>query len=321
VWSLDWEGFGVNQFDLDDIVDISTKYEMPIVQYFNPRIYLENSSGSGVNKGAASYYTSWVLGRKAKGDEIGLHIHLYPDLIDGVEKHFATDTTPDDDSDEPVVDQIEPIYQPAGLVGIGRTENSLAAYSREDLVKIFQWSLDKFKENNLPFPTSFRSGAWMSSTNVLSALEGVGIAIDSSGRTGGDLNPSIPSSNDIPWSLSATTYPYKPDKGNINTWSSGDRFNVWEFPNNGADSYWFSKEELISRFDANYKGKNYVVKRAQVVTYLSHPHGFKQFDSAKIRAALEHASKFKYKDDNGPVVFGTFENIFKEWPKENINGN
>jgi uncharacterized membrane protein len=300
-WTMDWEGWGVAQYELNDIVDISTKYGMPITHFFNPRIYVSKQySIYSVDSGSAQYYTNWVKQRVGQGDQVALHLHYYADLLEeiGVKK-----------------------IESAQIVGSNRDETGLDAYSLEDSEKIIQWSLDKFVGNGLPRPTYFRSGGWMTSTTLLRALANKGFVVDSSGRTGGVLNPAWKGSTQIPWNLSATTTPFKPNVNNINAWD-GERINIFEFPNNGADSYWFPTEELLSRFNQNYPDKGNILQKPQTLTYLSHPHGFPIFDSAKIRGLFDYVGGYLYRDDNGPVVYSTLETAYTNWNKvQFINGN
>lgn len=286
-WSLDWEGFAVNQIDLDDISDIAKKYQIPITHYFNPRIYVKDQFDNyPISADLARYYTNWVINRRSQlGEEVGLHIHMYPDLL----KELEIEEKPN-----------------AALIGIGRNETRIDSYTVEELDTVFAWSIEKFLENGLGVPRSFRSGAWMSGTNVLQALQNNGFWYDSSGRTAGLLNPSVASSNQIPWNLSITTKPYKPNVSNINS-AQSPTFNLWQFPNNGADSFWFSQMELINRFNANFSEIN---QSPQVVTYLSHPHSFKAYDSEKIRGLFDYLQQHSINNDKGPVVYSTLENVY-----------
>jgi hypothetical protein len=286
-WSLDWEGFAVNQIDLDDISDIAKKYQIPITHYFNPRIYVKDQFDNyPISADLARYYTNWVINRRSQlGEEIGLHIHMYPDLL----KELEIEEKPN-----------------AALIGIGRNETRIDSYTVAELDTVFSWSIERFLENGLGVPRSFRSGAWMSGPNVLQSLENNGFWYDSSGRTAGLLNPSIASSNQIPWNLSITTKPYKPNVSDINS-AQSPTFNLWQFPNNGADSFWFSQMELINRFNANFSEIN---EGPQVVTYLSHPHSFKAYDSEKIRGLFDYLQQHSINNDKGPVVYTTLENVY-----------
>ncbi len=300
-WTLDWEGWGVAQYESNDIFDISSRYGMPVTHFFNPRIFVQNQySIYSVNPGEAQYYVNLVNQRKTQGDAIGLHLHYYADLLEeiGVPKRAT-----------------------AQIVGSNRDETSLDAYTQEESEKILQWSIDKFAEHGLPRPTMFRSGGWMTSSALLKALANKGFDLDSSGRTGGVLNPAWTGSTIIPWNLSGTTMPFKPNVNNINAWD-GERINIFEFPNNGADSYWFPIEELIARFNQNYPTKGEIMQKPQVLTYLSHPHGFPVFDSTKIRSLFDYTGNYQFKNDDGPVVYSTLETTYNEWNKLSfINGN
>jgi uncharacterized membrane protein len=300
-WTIDWEGWDVSDAELNDIAGISDKYKMPITHFFNPRIYIKSQYTMwGVSTQRADYLTNWVKGRRANnGDEIGLHLHLYEDFLKEI------GITPKEDQK---------------IIGIDRNETLLSAYSLEDLNKIFSWSIDMFAAKGLGQPVSFRSGAWISSVDVLQAAYNAGIKVDSSGRTGGKLNPANDKSTLIPWSLGIKTKPYLPSYASINAWY-GQRIGIWEFPNNGADSYWFSLDMLKARFDENYLDKNNVLPEAQSVVYLSHPHGFTAIDSVKIRGLLDYMGKYKFSNDEGPVIYSTLEQTYNRWDKSLINGD
>ncbi len=293
-WTMDWEGWGVGAYESNDIFDISSKYGVPVTHFFNPRIFVKNQySIYSVDPASAQYYVNLVNQRRGQGDAIGLHLHYYADLLEEV----GVTKRPE-----------------AQIVGSNRDETSLDAYTQAENEKILQWSIDKFAEHGLPRPTMFRSGGWMTSIALLQALSNKGFVLDSSGRTGGVLNPAWTGSTIIPWNLSATTTPFLPSRNNINTWT-GERLNIWEFPNNGADSYWFPLDELFSRFNQNYPTKGDVLSKPQVLTYLSHPHGFPVFDSTKIRGLFDYTGNFIFREDRGPVVYSTLETTYNNWNK------
>jgi len=304
-WTLDWEGWDVSQNDLNDISNIANSYAMPITHFFNPRIYVKNQyTINKISDDRAKYLTNWIIERRNnKYDEIGMHMHMWNDMV----------------AEAGVNPKSSPIIQ--GTYGI---DVPTYAYSRDELKKIFGWGRQKFIEYGLGAPISYRTGAWMSSTDTLLAAQDAGFLIDSSGRTSGRVNASIAGSTEVPWSLDVRTTPYLPDQNNINTWSNplSQRMKIWEYPNNGADSYWFPSSELIKRFDDNYSNKGSIVTKPQVVTYLSHPHWFVGVDTYKIRGLLNYTGNYLYRDDKGPVVYATLENIHSEWERDKfINGN
>ena len=331
-WSLDWEGFGVSSTDLDDIDDIATTFNMPVTQYFNPRIYIANQySAFAVDPGTSNWMTNWVIERRnTRGDEIGLHIHMYPDLEAAVEEDYIirnnlaptveeTEGGVDEEQEQEQIDAT-PVFdispsQGSKIVGIARDENVIHGYSEEELEIVFEWSVRQFEERGLGVPISFRSGAWMSGPQVLKALQDAGFKIDSTARTPGVLNPSNASSTPIPWNVGVTQKPYYPNVSNINS-SASPTLSILEFPNNGADSYWFSQDDMINRFNENknaYSNTEGIMISPQTVTYLSHPHSFKQFDSAKIRGTFEYIQQFRYELGSGPVVFATMADIYNEF--------
>lgn len=300
-WSMDWEGFDVAQFNLNELDNIANTYGIPVTQLFNPRIYVEEqTSYDQISKERADYLTNWVLDRKAsRGDEIGMHIHMFSDMV----KEAG----------------VSP--RPGSIIGAAYGDTKTSDFTLEELEKIFRWGFEKFTENGLPRPITYRTGGWFSGPHVLKAVQNVGFLIDTSGRTGGLINPSLQYSSPVPWNLSVTTRPYKPTDGDINRWE-GTRLNLWEFPNNGADSYWFNTNDLISRFDQNYTDPRGILEKPQTVTYLSHPHWLAGIDSPKLHALFRYLTQFLHKNDNGPVIFATLEDIYDQWDKVNdINGD
>lgn len=299
-WTQDWEGWDVAEYNLNEMINISNKYQLPIVHLFNPRIYVENqysvSQFGKTSPERAEYLTYWVKKRISVGDELGLHLHMFDDMIEEVGL-------------EPRVDPISGAY----------SDTKTSSYTKEELDQIFLWSIEKFEEHGLPKPTSYRTGAWFSGPNVLQAANDAGILMDTTGRTGGHINPGNAGSSWLPWNLQPTTRPYRPSVWDINSWQ-GDRLSqLWEFPNNGADSYWFTASDLISRFQANFNGN--ALSKAQVLTYLSHPHWLKSVDSPKLEELFSFISNYMYRNDSGPVIFSTLINAYNNWDKSQINGD
>lgn len=303
-WTIDWEGWDVDQSNLNDMANIADSNGIPMTHFFNPRIYISNQyTINKISPERATYLTNWVKDRqKNKFEEIGLHIHMWSDMV------AAAGVTP----------------RTTKIQGTYGVDVPTYAYTQEEIEKVLKWGRLQLVNNDLGAPVSYRTGAWMSGTNVLLAAQNAGFLIDSSGRTGGPVNPTISYSTQVPWSLSETTKPYYPNTDNINTWT-GDmskRMKIFEIPNNGADSYWFSAGELVKRFDLNYPNKGDILYSPQVVTYLSHPHWFVSQDSWKIKNLFKYTNQYLYKNDQGPVVYETLENIYSEWDREKyINGN
>lgn len=304
-WSFDWDGWGVAPFGLYAIDRTANTYNMPITQLFNPRIYLapekQTSFTEVVQPEQAKSLTDWVLNRQNRyGDEIGMHMHMFADMV----KEAGVNP------------------RPGTVVGAMYGDAKTSDFTQAELEQIFKWGFDQFEEHGLPKPISYRSGGWFSGPNVLKAAENAGFLIDTSARTGGRINPQLNYSTQLPWTLiQPTTYPYLPNVSNIEKWES-PRLGLWEFPDNGADSYWFTAEDLISRFQQNMPGEAGVLTHPQVLTYLTHPHWYTQIDEPKVNKLFQYIGNYKYDINSGPVIYTTLEKAYNEWDKTNdINGN
>lgn len=300
-WTIDWDGWDVSDWDLNRMANQADSVGMPMVQLFNPRIYVkEQTSYNSTSPERAQILTNWVLRRgEVFGDEIGLHMHMFADMV----------------SEAGVV--------PRGgrAVGAMYGDAITSDFDQPELERIYRWGLEKFEENDLPMPYSYRAGGWFAAPHVLKALENVGLQIDSSGRTGGRINPALNYSTVVPWDLQVTTRPYKPNVADMNK-AEGARMGIWEIPNNGADSYWFTENDLIGRFQQNYTDPEGVMRKPQVLTYLTHPHWYTLIDEGKMRVLFQYLDNYKYEADKGPIIYTTLKKAYDDWDKiSDINGN
>ncbi len=280
-WTMDWEGYDCREEYLNMITKVSDQYSVPITHFYNPRIYV------GLSKNRQDYFDKWIKNRRDEhGDEIELHLHMFFDMVKAA--------------------GVEPKKTPQWANYKDGKDVPTTAYTVEEMEQILNWSVAKFEERGLGTPIAFRGGAWYANTDTLKAIENTGFLIDASGRS-----KYAWGTNKIPgyWDLKSTTKPYKPSRMNQNM-TTKPTFDLWEFPNNGADSWTYSAEQMISRFNDNYKNKPMTV--AQTVTYLSHPHGF-NVDEPKIKALFDHISKNTFVNDRGPVKFVTLAEAFATW--------
>jgi len=285
-WTIDWEGYYIHQEYLDDIASIADKYNAPITHFFTPRFYITKTLSSSQTK----IYTDFVKSRRdEKGDSIGLHLHMFKDLWNQVdvethdEPSWGSTYRGDDGYDVPT-----------------------SSYTYEEQVKLFNWSKSIFISNGLGNPTMFRAGGWFADEDTLRALQDTGFMLDSSGRT-----PISFGANQLesPWFLATTTQPYQPNLYNQNSYNL-PQLTLWEFPNNGGDSWSLSGESMISRFDANYNGTYTYQKK--LITFLSHPEAFK-VDSPKIKMLFEKMDIYSNKRDSGPVIYITIDDVYDIW--------
>ncbi len=282
-WTMDWEGYTTNKNYLDQIDTLSSKYSIPITELFNPRIYLPGA----VDQTNVDLMTNWIKTREqTAGDEIGLHLHMWKDMV------RAAGITPKD-------------VPQWGTMTTGY-DVLFSAYDYDESLKILNWAVGKLEENGFSDIKSFRAGGWEMDEGNMHALETARLKIDSSGRTKHNLGENLIPSN---WNLDITTSPYYPSREDVNK-PGADYFNILEIPNNGAESYLYTYEQMRERFDMNHTEK--FISKPVAVTYLSHPHWF-NVDYPRLDALFTYIDQFNYEKDLGPVVYATLEEIHEYW--------
>ncbi len=286
-WTIDWEGYDVSDVYLSTMANISERHGIKMTHLFNPRIYTTET----ISSFRKDYLTKWVKERYEEfGEEIGLHLHMFYDFIK------SAGITP----------KKEPNWGDSGD-GYGALT---ANYNTQEMITILNFAKKLFKDNGLKEPLSFRTGGWFASIETLRALEETGFLLDSSGRTEYSFGPNKLKGF---WNLSSTTQPYHPSVSNQNFNSPEPTLGLWEIPNNGADSYWFSGEDMIQRFKDNFAGEPLLEKRQ--VTYLSHPHWFNQDEQSRIEAVFNYINQFLYSKDLGPLKYVTLSDVYEAWSK------
>lgn len=284
-WTIDWEGYDVSDAYLTAMEQIAVDHDIVMTQLFNPRIYVTEE----VTSERATYLTDWVKRRQdVFGDEIGLHLHMFPDFIE------TTGVTPRE--------------EPAWGGGFSFGYDILtSAYPVDEMAQILATSKDVFAEHGLGVPVSYRAGGWFADEETLMALSRELFAIDSSARTAYTFGTHGLTGH---WDVSPTQEPYYPSASDQNRPGTFDALDVLEIPNNGADSFAFSGPEMIERFEMNRA--DYLASPRQV-TYLSHPHWFNGRRQAAMREVFEHVDRYGYANDSGPVLYATLEQIAHYW--------
>lgn len=285
-WTIDWEGYNVQDQVLQRLSEISKKYGAPMTQFFNPRIYVDKS----IPQYRRDELTNWIKIRQEKfGDELAMHMHMQYDLVRAA--------------------GVQPITSPRWGSGQDGYDVLTSAYSYEQFRKIVEWALEKFNSSGLGRPAGYRAGGWFANIETLKVLNDLGFVYDSSGREayvfGNQKKPGA-------WQLDPKTQPYRPSTTNQNSPSPEPQLNLWEVPNNGNDSYWFPTDHLVNRFYQNYKVPGESVDQPILITYLSHPDWF-DVDQPKLEALFTEISKYSHAQDKGPVVFTTISSALKAW--------
>lgn len=274
-WTMDWEGIDASDEELNNLSEFSKKHGIPITHFFNPRIYVT----SEVSEERADALTQWIYIRQTNGDEIGIHLHMHHDMVEAA--------------------GVTPRKTPKWTDHLNNGHDvPCTAYTKKEFSKILSWAKEKVIAQGLETPVSFRAGGWFADLKVLEALEENGFIIDSSGR-----DSYIWGANALRgyWNLTSTTHPYQPSRTNQNITSS-NHFTLWEFPNNGTDSWFHNSDDLIARFNDNFQKAP--IDRAQVLTYLSHPHQIHK-DIEVLEPTYTYIDKYLANIDQGPVIYIT----------------
>lgn len=286
-WTHDWEGYDATDEFLNEWDEMSKRhYDFPQTHFFNPYIYINPAMGDARRE----FLTNYVKDRqKNRGDSIGLHLHLFPDLIlaAGVE--------------------VNPEARKWGSKMEDGYDTLTIDYSTEDVVKILTWAKTTMEEKGFGQLTMYRAGGWFANIETLQAIEQAGFILDSSGRTGYEMGTNRIK---IPWNLNTTTQPYQPNIYDQNS-AAEPAMDLWEFPNNGGDSYHMTDEEMKQRFNDNFKGEP--LTQRTVITYLDHPHWF-DIDKPKLESLFSYIDNFVNENEGkGPVVYTTLEKVYNVW--------
>jgi hypothetical protein len=338
-YTMDWEGYDTSDKTLALMEKFSNDYGVVVTQFWNPRIYVTTS----ISKHRVDFLTTWIKLREKMGDEIGMHLHMHYDMLQaaGIDSKTTPrwdSNRPDTGSDVPFfiysyeesvqllnwgLDMFEkqgfrkPISFRAGgwmsslenlkavkdvgflIDSSGRTKYSLGTDKFVEVVK----EMDVIKDYELKFETDVH-------LDISSTEEVVGISEENQDDVDlGVETIQIEYKVDGHWDLSVTTYPYNISSVDINK-SGPPYLGLWEFPNNGADSWRYDSAELIRRFRENLKDD--ILQKPQVLTYISHPHAF-EIDIKKLEPTYDYIEQYKALDDRGPVIFTTLEKAFRDF--------
>ena len=286
-WTTDWEGLpgGNYTYAMGKMENVVDQYGVKITHMFNPRIFLPSFS-----KSTRDTYVNWVIDQRDNhGAEIGLHLHMFYDLVEAAGVTKRTD----------------PKWSDRELNGYNVPAT---AYTKDEYIKIANWAVDQFEANNLGTPKAYRAGGWYANIETLQAVQTAGLEIDSSGRT-----EYIYRSEGISnyWSIPVVSTPYHPSIADPNTDKYTKKLELWEIPNNGGDSWSFPSSALKDRFDQNFVNKEPQTEHRMVV-YVSHPH-YSTTEFPKIIPVIDYIAGYSYTSDNGPVIFATLSEIKEVW--------
>jgi hypothetical protein len=282
VWSIDWEGEYVQRVPyLDNLAALADEHGMPVSQLFNPRVYVH----PGMPEWQKAEMTQWLLQRaQTKGDEIGLHLHMYFDYVQSA--------------------GLTPITSPHWGNQSDGYDVPFSNYDYEQSLTLLNFAIELFQQRGLGRPSSFRAGGWFADEDNLTALSDLEF-LDSSGGILRGLG-SLPS----PWDLSVTSQPYHPCGQNQNTsnCSSGDEnLQLIEIPNNIGPTN--GSDDLRPNFDSNYSGAP--LDSVRVGVLLSHDASVNGAERTALEQYFAHADSFLYVADRGAVIYATLADVRK----------
>lgn len=326
-WSFDWEGYDIKNEYLKDIDNLCKKHDnFPLSHLINPRLFITKT----IPQARQDYIRDWLAERKNnRGDSLGLHLHMFyenleaanidipeKDITELEEEFYALAETPAASSpsaatifDKSKLEKKQ-IYDLSywGYSHDDGYDILVTNFSYSDLDKILKWSKNLFKDIGLGTPTTYRSGGWFADLTTLRALQDNGFTVDTSGRTKYNFG-----TNEMPgfWDLSITSQPYHPNTEDQNS-AMAPNIKIWEFPNNGADSWWYSTEQMIERFNLNWGAVGETLGKRTAVVFLTHPDWF-HVDESKVDKVFNYIDVYLNSKDNGPVIYENLENLYKTW--------
>ena len=226
--SVDWEGREISERNIKAIEIFRKNHpHIPMLHFLNAAYFTKKNSDAEKIKNKMHRVLN-------KDDEYGLHIHSWKTLVTraGVEYRSTPTWSRWGDSGDCSRD-----------CGHGVP---LWAYTEKELRKVIRFSLDTLENQGFGRAISFRSGGWMSSKKVLTALAREGLTMDASAVPRGFLEssqPVITSWVDKIWGrIKTTSQPYEVE-------TVGGK--ILEFPNNGCLSDYMTGKMMLSVFKDN----------------------------------------------------------------------
>ncbi|MBD3311574.1 MAG: hypothetical protein GF349_03700 [Candidatus Magasanikbacteria bacterium] len=330
VWTFDWEGYDVKDSYLKFMDDLCEKHKnIPLSHLVNPRLFITPT----ITNERRDELKNWLLERESsRGDSIGLHLHLFYENLAA-----AGIKLPEKNEEELLQTYIDMYIEPSSTSTVTSSlaeefnKNKLKkkqiydipywGYAYDDgydipltylneseLDKLLKWSITKFTELGFKKPITFRAGGWFLDEQALQVLENNGFVVDTSGRTKYNLGTKKMPGH---WDLPITSQPYRPNINDQNS-AAPPNMNIWEFPNNGADSWWYSARDMQERFNLNWGAIGEPLYERRVVVYLSHPDWF-YVDKPKVDDLFNYIDSYSYLDDKGPVIYANLEKVYQVW--------
>ncbi|HVR89022.1 MAG TPA: hypothetical protein VHG53_05690 [Candidatus Limnocylindria bacterium] len=287
-WTLDFEGDASADTELANASAIADGLKIPMSVLWNPRAWTTTQ----VSPERQDAMLAWTKGRVAKGDEVGLHLHMWTDYV------RAAGLTP----------KTAPSWAGRG----DGYDVPMTAYTEDEQKTFIDYGLKLMLDHGLPRSTSFRAGGDIGDAGTLRALAASGFNVDCT-AVARDYPPigRIP----YPWTLPAGAQPYRPSRTDAN--APGD-LTLLEAPTIGGNTYAFTVQSIQPQIRANltlFAPPGSVAQGRKAITIVSHPGTIVPAERAAIEALLRAFAPLRYDRDAGPVRFVTLAQLAKAYAR------
>jgi len=288
VWTLDFEGDASGDAEMANAAAIADGLRIPMVVLWNPRAWTTDQ----VSRERQDAMLAWTKGRLAKGDEVGLHLHLWTDYV------RAAGLAP----------RVTPSWAGRG----DGYDVPLTAYPEADQRALIAYGARLMVEHGLPRPTSFRAGGDIGDAATLRAAAAVGFTVDCTA-----VPASAPPIGRIsfPWTLRPDAQPYYPSRTDAN--APGD-LPLLESPTIGPNTYAAtvgSIQPYIRAAQALFAAPGQVATERTTIDLVSHPGTIVPAERAAIEAYFRAFDALRYDADRGPVRFVTLAQLAKAYAR------
>ena len=284
VWTLDFEGDESSDATMANTAAISDGLKVPMTILWNPRAW----TSTQVSAARADAMLAWTKDRGAKGDEIGLHLHMWTDYVRSA--------------------GVSPRTSPSWAARLDGYDVPITAYSEEEQAKLIAYGLRLMADHGLAGITSFRAGGDFGDAATLRSLVANGITADCTAVPAGTFG-----SLRWPWTLAADAQPYRPSREDAN--KPGD-LPILEAPTQAGNTYGYTSTSIagIVRADLALLAKPGEVATARKgLTVVSHPGTIDATERAAIETLFRALDPLRYDRDSGPVRFITLRQLAAAW--------
>jgi hypothetical protein len=284
VWTLDFEGDAASDETMANTAAISDTLGVPMTVLWNPRPW----SSTEVSAARADAMLAWTKGRGAKGDEIGLHLHMWTDYV------RAAGVAP----------RLSPRWAGRG----DGYDVPMTAYTEAEQRALIAYGLKLMADRGLTGVTSFRAGGDFGDAATLRALVANGITADCTAVPQGVFGSLV-----WPWTLAPDAQPYRPSRDDAN--KPGD-LEILEAPTNAGNTYAYTVNTIGSvagRDTAMLAKPGAVATERKGLTIVSHPGTIDATERAAIESLFHYFDLYRYDRDAGPLRFVTLRQLAQAW--------